>query len=126
MTAAATAMAFAVCLAVSAAASAQGRPGCIPGSIGSGGCDSIRPEDQPLDRPEFMLPPEIDRPLDALRRRLEAVRGVPSTRVGRVRPDPTGRDPLRGVEPSLPAPREPVLLGQQPPSMRTYQLPYAD
>ena len=108
------------------AGASEARVPCVPGSINPGGCLSIRPQDQPVDRLDLVLPPEIDRPLDALERRLEAVPGVPEARVGRVRPDGSlERGRLRGVIPRPPGARDPLPYAPAP-SLESYQLPYAD
>lgn len=104
------------------AAQVPGR--CVPGSIGPGGCASIRPQDQPPDLPEFALPSQLDRLLGPgpaaladpsdLRRRSGGIERLdpwaPGTEPG---------DPLPALRPlGEPAP------GRDPRALRSYQTPY--
>lgn len=112
-------------LAAPDGASAQSRDRCVPGSIGPGGCDSIRPQDQPPDLPDFArerLPSDV--PLDTERGALLDLRGAtPGERERLLELRELERVRRRG-DSVLPLPRA-TVPGRNPEALQDFQAPYA-
>ena len=117
-----TAVALVLCLARPEAGIAQAHGLCVPGSIGPGGCDSIRPQDQPEDPFALDLVLPSDQPLDPRRGALRDLDGVDLERLRRLGLAEPGL--LRRVRPTLPPPPDPAL-GRDPRALRSFQAPYA-
>ena len=105
----APAAAVALALALATAAAAQVPRRCVPGSIGPGGCDSIRPTDADPGPLGIDLPPELQPPTGPLG-------GRATQRLG-PRPEALRLDPL------APAPRDPAM-GRDPRAVQSFQTPY--
>lgn len=119
------ALALALLPLLAAPAVAQSRPPCVPGSIGPGGCDSIRPQDRPPDLPDFAREPlPSDTPLDPRRGALLELRGAtPAERDRLLERQELERVRRRG-DSVLPPPRA-TGVGRDPEAVQGFQAPYA-